>query len=102
MNGPIVYIDHSDVREGKIEELKAGVSRLVAFIKDREPQLISYGFYFDESGSRMSVVAIHPDSKSIETHLEVGTEEFRKLADCIVLRRIEVHGRVSEIGRAHV
>jgi hypothetical protein len=25
---PIVYIDHSDVREGSLDELKAGVQRL--------------------------------------------------------------------------
>jgi hypothetical protein len=41
----IVYIDRSEIREGSIEELKAGVQRLVEFIHAREPQLISYGFY---------------------------------------------------------
>jgi hypothetical protein len=29
---PIVYIDHSDIREGSLEELRAGVRRLVDFI----------------------------------------------------------------------
>jgi hypothetical protein len=38
---PIVYIDHSDVREGSLEELKTGVRQLVDFIDAREPQLIS-------------------------------------------------------------
>jgi hypothetical protein len=39
---PIVYIDHSDIREGALEELKAGVQRLVEFIEARETQLITY------------------------------------------------------------
>ena len=43
-SGPIVYVDHSDIRQGSLEELKTGVRRLVGFIEAREPQLISYGF----------------------------------------------------------
>jgi hypothetical protein len=54
---PIVYIDHSDIREGSLEELKAGVERLVDFIAAREPQRITYGFYIDEEAAKMTVVA---------------------------------------------
>ena len=35
---PIVYIDHSDIRAGSLDELRAGVKRLVDFIDQREPQ----------------------------------------------------------------
>ena len=40
----VVYIDHSDIRVGCVEELKEGVRRLVDVIERLEPQLISYGF----------------------------------------------------------
>jgi len=93
---PIVYIDHSDIKEGAVDELKAGVSRLVDFIDAREPQLIAYGFYIDEEAARMTVVAVHPDSASLELHVEIGGPEFRKLAHLITLRAIEVYGRPSE------
>lgn len=93
---PIVYIDHSDIRDGKLEELKAGIRRLVDFLDTREPQLISYGFHIDEDAGRMTVVAVHPDSASLEFHVEIGGPEFRKLADFISLTSIEVYGRPSE------
>ena len=93
---PIVYIDHSDVRDGSLEELKAGVRRLVDFIDAREPQLISYGFYVDEAASKMTVVAVHPDSASLELHMEIGIAEFRKLALMLTLTSIECYGRPSE------
>ena len=48
----------------------------------------------------MTVVAVHPDSASLELHLEIGRTEFRKLADMITLRRIEVYGSVSAKARA--
>ena len=93
---PIVYIDHSDVRDGSLQELKAGVRRLVEFIDAREPQLISYGFYIDEAASKMTVVAVHPDSASLELHMDVGGAEFRKLGHLLTLTSIECYGRPSE------
>jgi hypothetical protein len=93
---PIVYIDHSDIREGAIEELKAGVRRLVDFIDAREPQLIAYGFYIDEDAGKMTVVAVHPDSASLELHMDIGSREFRKLAHLLTLTAIECYGRPSE------
>jgi hypothetical protein len=94
-SGPIVYIDHSHIREGSVDELKAGVQRLVDFIDAREPQLISYGFYIDEDAARMTVVAVHPDSASLERHMEIGSGEFRKLAHLVTLTAIECYGRPS-------
>jgi hypothetical protein len=95
-SGPIVYIDHSSIREGSVNELKAGVQRLVDFIDAREPQLIIYGFYIDEDAARMTVVAVHPDSASLELHMDIGSEEFRKLAHLVTLTAIECYGRPSE------
>src|SRR5215211_3278481 len=92
----VVYIDHSDIREGGLDELKAGVQRLADFIETREPQLIAYGFYIDDQGAKMTVVAVHPDSASLEFHLDVGSVEFGKLAHLLTLTSIECYGRPSE------
>jgi hypothetical protein len=55
-----------------------------------------YGFYIDEVESRMTVVAVHPDSGSLERHMEVGGGEFRKLAHLVTLTGIECYGEPSE------
>jgi len=60
------------------------------------PRLISYGFFLDREQRHMTVVAVHPDSASLEFHMDVGGAEFRKFADLIELSRIEVYGRVSD------
>ena len=93
---PIVYIDHSDVREGSLEELESGVRRVVDFIEAREPRLIAYGFYIDEDAMKMTVVAVHPDPASLELHLDIGSDEFRKLAHLLTLTAIECYGRPSD------
>jgi len=91
-----VYIDHSRISVDSIDELKAGVQRLVDFIDAREPQLMAYGFYIDEEAARMTVVAVHPDSASLERHMDIGGAEFRKLAHLVRLTAIECYGRPSE------
>lgn len=95
---PIIYIDHSDIGQGALDDLKAGVRNLVDFIEAREPQLIAYGFHINEQAMKMVVVAVHPDSASLELHMDVGAAEFRKLAPLLTLRKIECYGRPS--GRA--
>ena len=99
-SGLIVYIDRSDVSEDRKQDLKAGIRRLVDVIQSREPQLISYAFHLDEEAASVTVVAVHPDSASLELHLEIGRTEFRKLADMITLRQIEVYGSPSDKARA--
>jgi broad specificity phosphatase PhoE len=47
----------------------------------------------------MSVTAVHPDSASLELHLEVGRDEFRRLGDLITLREIQVYGSISKRAR---
>ena len=98
--GLVVYVDHSDIHPGCLEDLKQGVGRLVDFIDTHEPQLIAYGFHFDDQAGRMTVTAVHPDSASLELHLEVGNKEFRKLGAMLTLTEIEVYGTISDRARA--
>jgi hypothetical protein len=92
---PIVYVDRSDVHEESLEELKKGISALVAFIDAHQPQMTMYAVYLDEQAHRMAVVSVHPDSASLERHIELGAPEFHKLRPYLALREIEVFGQLS-------
>jgi hypothetical protein len=96
MPQPIVYVDTSSIREGKLKQLEEAMKGLAAFVKANVPQLISYGFFLNQERTEMTVVAVHPDSASLEFHMEVGAREFRKFADLIDLLKIEVYGHVSD------
>lgn len=99
MSSLIVYIDRSAIREGKLEEVRAALRGLVEFVDSAEPQLLAYSFYIDEDGEGLTCVAIHPDSASLEFHLEVGRPAFRAFTELIDLRTIEVYGRPSDTVR---
>ncbi|MBT2499207.1 hypothetical protein J7E25_08870 [Agromyces sp. ISL-38] len=96
MTEPIFYIDRSDIRQGKLAEVEDALRDLAAFVEEREPQLIAYHFYIDESESTMTTVAVHPDSASMELHMELGGAKFRAFGPLIRMRSIDVFGRPSQ------
>jgi hypothetical protein len=96
MSELIVYIDRSEIIEGKLEELEVAISGLVEFVDVHEPQLISYRFFVDQDAGRLTVVAVHPDSASLEFHMEIARPEFRKMTEFVELTTIEIYGKPSE------
>jgi hypothetical protein len=92
----ILVVDSSDIHEGKLEEVKAGVADLVAFVKANEAEPLAYDIYFDAAGTLMTVVQIHPDAASLERHLTVAGPLFRRFADLLTLARVDIYGEAGE------
>jgi quinol monooxygenase YgiN len=92
----ILFVDTSDVREGALEALKPALDRLVDFVEANEPRLIAYNVYFSEDGTRLTVVSMHPDSASLEHHMEVAGPLFRQFVDLVTLTSIHIYGEPSE------
>jgi hypothetical protein len=97
MSDAILYIDISDVREGALDELKTGLKDLADFIAAKEPRLIAYNVYFSADGTRMTVVNVHPDSASLEYHMEVAGPLFRRFVGLVTLSSIRIYGDPSEL-----
>jgi hypothetical protein len=93
--GPILYLDRSTITSDAIDELRAAAAELVEFVESREPRLLCYGFVVDADAGEMTVVAVHPDSASLELHLELGGPRFAAIGRYIRLRSIEVFGQPS-------
>jgi hypothetical protein len=96
MSSQILVVDSSEIRAGKLGEVKAGVEELVSFVEENEAEPLAYDIYFDEAGTQMTVVQIHPDSASLERHLTVAAPVFRRFADLLTLVRVDVYGKASE------
>jgi hypothetical protein len=92
----ILHVDTSEVPDGALEELKRAIRGLVDFVEAKEPRLIAYNVYFSEDGKRMTVVSVHPDSASLEYHLEVAGPLFRQFVDLVTLTSIHIYGEPSE------
>jgi quinol monooxygenase YgiN len=93
---PIVFVDTSEIREGKLEDLRRAVAELAEFVEANEVGTISYQVFFSDGDRQMTVLQIHPDSASMERHMEVAGPVFAKFADLLVLRTIDIYGSPSE------
>jgi hypothetical protein len=93
---PIVYVDTSEVREGRLGELKDAMKDLAEFVEANEPQLLAYNVYFSEDGSRMTVLHINPDSASLELHMKVAGPKFPPIGEFIDMLAIDVYGRPED------
>ena len=92
----IVYVDTSDVRQGALDELKPAMQELVDFVQANEPRIIAFNVYFSDDGTRMTVVHVHPDSASLEYHMEVVGPVFRQFVEFVSLSAIHIYGEPSE------
>ena len=57
---------------GKARGAKSGLAELADFVEKNEAAPLAYHIYFDEDGTRMTVLQIHPDSASMELHMDVA------------------------------
>lgn len=96
MGNFIAYLDTSEVRPGKLGELKEAMAELAAFVEQNEPRILSYSVYFSDDGSTMKVLHLHSDLASLELHLKVAGARFPPVAPLITMKSIEIFGRPTE------
>lgn len=88
----ILYVDQSNVLEGKLDDLRAAIGELSAFVEANEPRIRSYHAYFTADGSRMTITHEHDDAESLAFHMEVAGPLFQPVGRFIRLRAIDVYG----------
>jgi len=71
MSKPFVYVGTWTIKPGKLEEAKKWLAEHADLIETNEPRLIAFHVYFNEEGTTASVVQVHPDSTSMEFHMEL-------------------------------
>lgn len=96
MDEPIVAIDTSEVHEGRLDEVKAAIEELAAFVDAKEPRPIAYNAYLDESSNRLTVLQVHPDSASLEHHMRILGPAFQGFTQLIRMQTMDIYGEPSE------
>jgi quinol monooxygenase YgiN len=95
MADPIIYVDQSEIKKGKINEVKEATKELSEFIETNEPQIIAYNVYITNDDTEMTVLHVHTDSASLETHMKIAGPKFSKFVNLIRLLRIDIYGSPS-------
>jgi hypothetical protein len=97
VNGTFVYVGTWTIKPGKLEEAKKFLTEHASWIEEKEPRLIAFHAYFDEEGSKASVVQVHPDSESMELHMQVLAEHLDAAFEVIdTILTEQYYGPMSE------
>jgi quinol monooxygenase YgiN len=81
MTGPFVHIGTYAIKPGQLDVARKRIAELVDFVETNEPRMIAFHCFLDEEGSKVTVVQVHPDSASMEFHLQVNARHFATAFD---------------------
>ena len=81
MSAPFVYVNTMSVKTGRLEALRKQLAELVDFVETNEPRMIAFHTYLDERGDKLTIVQVHPDSASMEFHMQVNAKHFATAFD---------------------
>ena len=102
MSPPIVYVDTSEVRAGQLGKLRLAMEDLARFVEANEPRLLSYTVYFNDEGTRMTVIHVDPDSAALEFHMEVAGPKFPPIGKFIDMLAIGIALALAVLVRLNV
>ena len=78
MSGPFIFIATNRLKAGRLEDEKKRVPGLAEFIEANGPRLIAFNEYANEEGTEVGVVQVHPDTDSMEFHMQVVRERAER------------------------
>ena len=97
MSASFIYVGTMSVKPGRIEALRKQLVELVDFVETNEPRVIAFHAYLDEPGNRLTMVHVHPDSASMEFHMQVNAKHFATAFDNLeAVISEQYYGEISE------
>ena len=97
MSGPFVFIGTHRIADGQLEAFKRDAHALVQLVREREPQLLAFNFFFNEDETEVSVVQVHPDADSMLTHMQVAKEHITEATETLLSTKdIQIYGATNE------
>jgi quinol monooxygenase YgiN len=81
MSGPLIYVGTYTIKPGNEGDARGRLAELVDFVETNEPRMIAFNAYLDRESHTLSIVQVHPDSASMEFHLQVNAKHFATAFD---------------------
>lgn len=94
--GPVFFISHFEVKEGKLDELRALSEELQAELVQSKPNTVAYLSYLDEGGTRLSILHAFTDAEAMDVHFQGADERSAAAYEFIEPRGWEIYGQASD------
>jgi len=96
MTGPIVFISHFKIKEGKLDDVKQLSENVSKFIEANKPGTAVFLQFTNVDGTELSIIHVFPDADVFDKHVEGAGERSNKAFEILVPTRREVYGQPSE------
>ena len=96
MSGPIVFISHNVVKDGKLEGFREAFGEVAVALEAEKPGTVVYLAFAEEDGSEVSVVHVFPDAEAMGRHLQGVQERMAKAVGFIETTGYEIYGAPSQ------
>ena len=77
MSGPIVFISHHRVKDGRLSDLREESERTFAKLEARDPGTALFDAYTNQPGDQITFVHVFKDGPAMAAHLEGVGERGR-------------------------
>jgi hypothetical protein len=96
MSEDVTFVGTYAIPEGSLDEWKGAIVDMIDFVKASVPRLISFSAYVNDDGTEATSIYVHPDSVSLERHLEMAASRISAGVRLVRTRRIELYGSPSD------
>ena len=97
MSEELIYVGTTTIRPGKMEEARKHLEELVDFVETNEPRMIAFHAFLDEGDRKFVIVQVHPDSASMELHMQINAKHFATAWDFIeAIESEQYYGAISD------
>ncbi len=96
MSKHVVFVGTYEIPDGAINNFLAANKDMGEFVKANEPRLVSWHTYLSPDQSEATTIMIHPDSASLEYHLQVAASKIQSGVQMVRTKHMELYGDVSE------
>lgn len=96
MPGPIVFISHNAVKDGKLEGFRDAFGQVVQALDAEKPGTVVFLAFAADDGSEISIVHVFPDADAMGQHLQGVQERTGTAVEFIQTKGYEIYGSPSE------
>ncbi|BCW36201.1 hypothetical protein StoSoilA2_22570 [Arthrobacter sp. StoSoilA2] len=76
MSEPFIYFSTYKVRAGHLEEALEACREVSRLVESREPRMLIFQFFGDESGRKITCLQVHAEAESMANHMSVISDHL--------------------------
>jgi len=96
MSGPIVFISHNTIHQGKLAAFEEAADEMIPMIERDKPGTVVFLAYTSQDGSELHMVHAFPDTEAMARHLDGVDDRVAAVAEAITTTGYEIYGSPGE------